>query len=263
MSNKKVFFDPDVLYAGAGTLSSSKRNALHGEFRAIKREVLRTAFDGNEGQPNKNRIMITSLGEQHGKTFTAVNLALSIALEQNKYVMLVDVNVLSPCLGDMATPLPDYGLIDYLREITASVEDIIYATNIDRLRLVPIGHQHVLANELFNGEHMIDLMAEFQQRYNDRVVIFDAPPLLGVNEAMTLSAHVDQIIVVIEDAVVWEREIRELQACLPPKTIVHYVLNKAPDARTWKQREGGVTERAAENAAEQDSSGLHGSSQFL
>lgn len=263
MSDKNVIFDPDVLYAGSGALSSSKRNALNGEFRAIKREVLRTAFDGNEGQPNKNRIMITSLGEQQGKTFTAVNLALSIALEQNKYVMLVDVNVLSPCLADMATPSPDYGLIDYLREITASVEDIIYATNVDRLRLVPIGHQHVLANELFNGEHMIDLMAEFQQRYNDRVVIFDAPPLLGVNEAMTLSAHVDQIIVVIEDAVVWEREIRELQACLPPKTIVHYVLNKAPDARTWKQREGTVAEIAAENRAAQDNSGLHGSSQFL
>lgn len=258
MSNKNVNFDPDALYAGAAPLSASKRNALNGEFRAIKREVLRTAFDGTDGRPNKNRIMVTSLGEQQGKTFTAVNLALSIALEQDKYVMLVDANVLSPCLGEMATPTPDYGLIDYLHQITASVEDIIYVTNVDRLRLVPMGNQHVLANELLNGKHMSDLMMDFQSRYSDRVVIFDAPPILGVNEAMTLSAHVDQIVVVVEDAVVWEREIRELQACLPPKTTVHYVLNKAPDARTWKQRGEGLSVREVA----MDSSGLHGSSQL-
>jgi protein-tyrosine kinase len=236
-----VSFVTDELKVLGLSSDSSKCHQLSSiseEFRAIKREVLTHAFPSANNEDvnnNKNRIMITSIGEKEGKTFVAVNLARSIALEQNKYVLLVDANVLAPKISSLVSPQPTCGLIDFLSDPEVSAAEAIYTTDIERLTILPVGKNHYLANELLYSESMLALMEQFKNRYNDRLVIFDAPPLLGVNETLALSKSVDQIIVVVEDDKVNTDDFKNTILLLPDSAIVHFVLNKTLKEHQWKK----------------------------
>jgi len=201
------------------------------EFRAIKREVLMSAFN-EDNLVNKNRIMITSVNPKEGKSFCAYNLARSISYEQDKQVLLVDCNVLSPKLATSDSNTP--GLIDYLMSDKYSVQDIINNSNIDQLKVISLGSNSDYSNELLSGKKMLDLLNEFRERYSDRVVIFDAPPLLGVNEAITLSHHIDQLILVVNEGVTNISDLEIVKKRLPEKTKTHYILNKSLTNNSWK-----------------------------
>ncbi len=233
--SSKVSFIREALLPFGFQAAPSDLNTMSEEFRAIKREVLAEFEAGGEGAPRRNRVMITSINEGEGKTFAAINLARSIGLEQDKHVLLVDANVLSPRIGDLVEPAPETGLIDYLTDSVLPINDAIHRTDVERVRVLTIGSQHHLANELLSGPSMKKLMAEFNNRYNDRVVLFDAPPLLGVNETMTLTNHVDQIILVIEDGRVQVQDLRRIQKMLPKGIKVHYILNKSLSDRSWRR----------------------------
>tara|TARA_Y100000310_G_scaffold126785_1_gene125792 strand:+ start:6195 stop:6959 length:765 start_codon:yes stop_codon:yes gene_type:complete len=209
------------------------------EFRAIKRSLLKAVSEGENGQKN-NRILVTSLYEKEGKTFTCLNLARSISFELNKNVLLVDVNIMSPKIGDLMMlndKTKHLGLVDFLSEWHTTVPNVIYSTDIERLKLLPMGSRSKLghANEYLNSDEMTTLLDEFKGRYNDRIVLFDGPPLVGVNEAYTLSENIDQIIIVIEDGRVKDRDLMEAVRKLPKGVKVHYLLNKGVSEQTWKK----------------------------
>lgn len=207
--------------------SEGKSLAFSNEFRALKRVLLNDAFV-DPANP-KNRIMVTSLKRGAGRSFVAYNAARSIALEQDKTVLLVNADVTSNEL-DLALSKndahPTLGLIDLLVSESVSVSDIICHTEISNFKVIPRGKEHYLANELFSGTVMVKLMREFQSRYPDRLVMFDAPPLMDVSESITLAHSVDQIVVVLEYGVTRVSEIQNLQALLPKDVKVHYLLNK-------------------------------------
>lgn len=221
--------------------------AVAEEFRSIKRDLLKcisspTAAEGSKGAKGveNNRILVTSLYEGEGKTFTCLNLARSLSFELNKNVLLVDANIVSPKIGDLLRPEPSskkLGLIDFLSDWTLFVPHVIYTTDIERLRLLPMGSEDKLnhANEYLSSDQMTDLMGEFKSRYNDRIVLFDGPPLIGVNEAYTLSENIDQIIIVIEDGRVKDRDLIEAVKKLPEGVKVHYLLNKGVKEQKWKK----------------------------
>lgn len=205
--------------------------ALTNEFRNIKRVLLKDAF--HDPSAPKNRIMVTSVHQGAGRTFLAYNLARSVALEQDKTVLLVNADVSSPEIDralirddiDDKDQIP--GLIDYLVDVTKALNEVLCHTNVDNLKVIPCGRDHYLANELLSGNHMAQLMTEFQSRYPDRVVIFDAPPLLDISEAATLSQYVDQLIVVVQDGVTSISDLQRLSEQLPKDVKVHYLLNRA------------------------------------
>lgn len=207
---------------------ATERRLIYEEYRVIKRKLINNAFGGlSSTLKHPNLILVSSSRPGEGKTFTSVNLALSIALEQDKTVLLVDADVLRPNVSrtlEISTPL---GLTDYLSSTDVKAADIIYSTNVDRLKLITAGKPHHLSTELLASDKMIELVNEFASRYPDRIVIFDAPPLLGVNETAVLAGMCGQAVVVLEENKTKLNELDKALSLLPKELAVGFVINKA------------------------------------
>ncbi|MCH8538654.1 MAG: XrtA-associated tyrosine autokinase [Alkalimonas sp.] len=207
---------------------SPERRVINEELRTIKRKLLNNAFGALSSTLNHpNLIMVSSSRPGEGKTFTAVNLALSMALEKDKTVLLIDADVLRPNVSKTLGFAADHGLTDYLSGDELTVEDVLLSTNVDRLKVIAAGAPHHLSTELLASEKMLNLATEFATRYPDRVVIFDAPPLLGVNETAVLAAMCGQALVVVEENQTKLAEIEQAVALLPEELAVGFVINKA------------------------------------
>ena len=208
--------------------NAQARTLISEEYRVIKRKLINNAFGAlSTSLNNANLILVTSTRPGEGKTFTSVNLALSIALEQDKTVLLVDADVLRPNVSrtlDISVPL---GLTDYLSSDQVDVTDIMYSTSVDRLKLIAAGKPHHLSTELLASDKMVALAQEFATRYPDRIVIFDAPPLIGVNETSVLAGMCGQAVVVVEENKTNLNELEKAIGLLPPDLATGFVINKA------------------------------------
>ena len=207
---------------------STQRRLINEEYRVIKRKLITNAFGQlSSTLHHPNLIMVSSSRPGEGKTFSSINLALSIALEQDKTVLLVDADVLRPKVAKTLNVNHAVGLTDYLLDPEIKVADVLLNTNVPRLKLVTAGTPHHLSTELLASDRMLRLAAEFANRYADRVVIFDAPPLLGVNETAVLATMCGQGVMVVEENKSRLAEIEQSVALLPPEMAVGFLINKA------------------------------------
>lgn len=207
---------------------STERRLIYEEFRVIKRKLINNAFGSlSSTLKHPNLILVTSSRPGEGKTFTSVNLALSIALEQDKTVLLVDADVLRPNVSRTLEISTQLGLTDYLSSNDVDVADIIYSTNVERLKIITAGKPHHLSTELLASDKMLELVQEFASRYPDRIVIFDAPPLLGVNETSVMAGMCGQAVVVLEENKTKLHELDKALSLLPKELAVGFVINKA------------------------------------
>lgn len=208
--------------------NAQERKLISEEYRVIKRKLINNAFGPlSSTMKNSNLILVTSTRPGEGKTFTSVNLALSIALEQDKTVLLIDADVLRPNVSrtlDISVPV---GLTDYLSSDSIDVSDIMFSTSVERLKLIAAGRPHHLSTELLASDKMAALVNDFASRYPDRIVIFDAPPLLGVNETAVLASMCGQSVVVVEENKTNLNELEKAISLLPPDLAVGFVINKA------------------------------------
>ena len=229
LSPKDILALDKVSLAERGYLiDNGTRKSIKDEFRQIKRKLLNNAF-GNASKTlhHSNLIMVSSAKPNEGKTFVAINLALSIALEQDKTVLLIDADVLRPSVVRELGVEEKPGLIEYLLGKSEKVSDIIYNTDIDKLKLIPAGKPHHLSNELLASEKMATLANELANRYPDRIVIFDCPPLIGVTETLVLASLMGQGVIVVEES---KSSIADIQAAtrhLNEDLALGLVLNKA------------------------------------
>jgi receptor protein-tyrosine kinase len=209
-------------------IDNGTRKSIKDEFRQIKRKLLNNAF-GNAAKTlhHSNLIMVSSAKPNEGKTFVAINLALSIALEQDKTVLLIDADVLRPSVMRELGIEEHPGIIDYLLGKSEQVSDIIYNTDIDKLKLVPAGKPHHLSNELLASEKMATLANELANRYPDRIVIFDCPPLIGVTETLVLANLMGQAVIVVEESKSSIADIKVATEHLNEDLALGLVLNKA------------------------------------
>lgn len=198
------------------------------EYRAIKRPLLNNAFGKSAYDiPHANLIMVTSSLPGEGKSFTAINLAMSMATEMDRTVLLVEADVAKPAICKyLGIREPAKGMIDYLDDPAVGLENIILRTNIPKLSLLPAGRFHQHATELLASENMRDLMDELSSRYPDRVVIFDSPPILLTSEAITLSELMGQIVLVVESGKTQQSLVKDAKAKLNPNHVIGIVLNK-------------------------------------
>ncbi len=196
------------------------------EYRMIKRPLLVNAFgEGAEVIPHANLVLVTSSLPGEGKTFTAVNLALSIAAERDKTVLLIDADVVKPATSRLFDAHERPGLIDVL-EREQPLADVLLRTDIPKLTLLPAGRRHSHATELLASEEMRRLAQEISKRYPDRMVIFDSPPLLATTQASVLATHVGQVVLVVEAESTPQYIVKEAADMLGACEVVGCVLNK-------------------------------------
>lgn len=198
------------------------------EFRMVKRRVLAGAF-GRDGQQLErgNLVMVTSAKPREGKTFTAMNLAISIALEKDVHVLLVDADLVRPTVLRNFGITAERGLVELLEDPQMQVSEVMLRTNIDKLTLLPAGSFHHMAPELLASERMRALMDELATRYSDRIIIFDSPPLLATSEPTVLARQVGQIIFVVEAERTSEVGVRTALGLIADCPEVAMVLNKS------------------------------------
>ena len=172
---------------------------LSSTYRKIKRPLLNNIVGkGATRLENANLIMITSSLPSEGKTFSAINLAISIAMEQNKNVLLVDADVNKPSHFKIFDIENKPGLTDLLSGEVNGLSDVLCRTNIPSLSILSAGKRHEYTTELLASDAMDLFIKDVSARYEDRIVIFDSPPLLNTTEAAVLSSHMGQIIMVVE-----------------------------------------------------------------
>lgn len=197
------------------------------EYRIIKRPLLMNAFpDGDNGIERANLILITSSVPGEGKTFTAMNLALSIAMEREKTVLLIDADVAKPSIGGLLGLPGQAGLIDLLKDPAVRYEDVAFKTDIPNFSVLPAGKQDRHSTELLASDAMKRLARELSARYSDRVVIFDSPPLLAATQGAVLATLVGQVVLVVEADSTPQYIVRESFGKLESCEIVGCVLNK-------------------------------------
>jgi receptor protein-tyrosine kinase len=174
----------------------SRRTQITEQVRLIKQQVLPSRRNG--GGRSANLVMVTSAGPGEGKTFTAISLAMSIASERDLMVLLVDADLTKPSILPRLGITADKGLIDLLQDNSVDLADMIIRTNVERLSILPAGRSHAMSTELLGSDRMRQVVEELSQAYANRVVIFDAPPVLATSEPAVLALHMHQIVFVVE-----------------------------------------------------------------
>lgn len=217
------------LKSGGFVTPDAERTEIAEEFRLIKRPLLTNAFgQGADAIQRGNMIMVTSSMPGEGKTFCTINLALSIAMEMDRTVLLVDADVAKPKLLQYLGVRAEKGLLDVLRGGgSLSLPDVLLKTNIEKLTILPAGKSYKHATELLASDAMNSLIEDMASRYSDRIVIFDSPPLLATSEASVLAAHMGQIVMVVEADRTPQAAVREALSQIEDSgAVISMLLNK-------------------------------------
>jgi len=221
----------------AGVASpTSQRGSRIEELRQIKRQLLKTVFvEGRtRANHNSNVIMVSSSVPGEGKTFITLNLALSFSMERNLHVLLVDAdNHRRTLSGLVGAPEAAVGLIDLMTDRTLTMRDIILRTNLANLAFIPSGQPHPQGAELLASREMAAVMHELAQRYPDRVILIDTPPLLASSEGAVLSANVGQIVLVVEKNRTTKGNIRRSIELVDSCDTISLILNKDTGTQTF------------------------------
>ena len=225
--SKLVEINLERLAAAGYVTPTAPRSRLADEMRVIKRPLL-SNVQGRSAAPIRaaNLIMVTSALPGEGKTFMAVNLAISIAMELDTTVLLVDADVARPAIPERLGLPTDFGLLDLLTRKDIDVSDVLMRTNVERLSILPAGTPHSRATELLASEAMARLIEELAGRYPDRVLIFDAPPLLSSTESRVLATHMGQVVMVVEADRTPQSSVKSALDTIEDCPVVMTVLNK-------------------------------------
>jgi exopolysaccharide/PEP-CTERM locus tyrosine autokinase len=193
----------------------------------IKRPLLTNAFNKGPGMiKNGNLIMVTSALAGEGKSFCTVNLAMSIAMEMDRTVLLVDADVARPSIPKILGVGTERGLLDLLVEEDLSLADVLIKTDVEKLTLLTAGRRHSHSTELLASRNMEELLKELAERYADRVVIFDSPPLLLTSEARVLASQMGQIVLVVEAETTSQQAVKETLRQIESCDVVNLIYNK-------------------------------------
>ena len=194
--------------------------------RLVKSQLLVNVAEKEPDYP-ANVIMVTSSLPGEGKTFCAISLAISIAQERDKSVLLIDADVANPSVPESLGIVTERGLMDVLEQ-SNDLAEVIRQTDIEKLSVLLAGRPHRNATELLASDAMRALTRQLANEYDDRIIIVDSPPLLAASEAGVLAAHMGQIVVVVEAGNTSEKVLNEALGRVDVGRVAGLVLNKAP-----------------------------------
>ena len=225
---RSVHIDLTALAAAGFVTPNAPRSATTDQFRVIKRPLLENATGkGAAVVANGNLIMVTSALPGEGKTFTSINLAMSLAMELNHTVMLVDADVARQSVMKTLGLPPAPGLMDLLLDDKIGLPDVLLRTNVENLTLLPTGLPSPRATELLASDAMVALLNDMGKRYSDRIIIFDSPPLLLTTEARVLASHMGQVVVVVQAEKTLQSQVQHALSTIETCPIRLMVLNQA------------------------------------
>lgn len=225
---RTINFDFGKLKAKGVLTPEEGRSTMAEEFRVIKRPLLLNAIgQGPVKLKNGNVIMVTSALPKEGKTFTAINLALSLAKEMDRNVILIDGDVAKPSVARILGFRAKRGLIDFLLGDVNDLNEVALQTNVPKLMVVPSGRRHHNSTELLASSTMKNLIDELSKSDPDRIVVFDSPPLLATTEARELARFMGQIVMVVEAERTPQGAARDALEQLEGAQTIGLILNKS------------------------------------
>jgi len=227
--SQRIVVDHEHLAASGNLTPETMRSQLAEEIRLIKRSVVQTFW--HQDVENANLIMVTSAFPGEGKSFTALNLAISLACEVDFHVLLVDADFERPVLFDRLGVPPKPGLLDVLRDPGRDLGEVLFRTDIRHLSVIGPGQPDAMSPELLGSQRMQSLAQEMAKRYPDRLIIFDSPPLLSSSDPAVLAEYMGQVLFVIEADATPRDMIQSALERLPARCAVGMVLNKG---RSWR-----------------------------
>jgi protein-tyrosine kinase len=207
------------------------RSRIADEFRHLKRTLIANTTDNRSSEvKHPNLVMITSAVPGEGKTFSAVNLAMSLAVEVDKSVLLVDADVARPSIPNILGLPEAKGLLDCLEDPSLTLDDVIMPTNVEKLTILSSGASRNRATELLSSAAMLKLLDELSERHPDRIVVLDSPPMLATTEARALATHMGQIVFVVRAESTSRRDVQQGLAALEACPIKLLLLNQSTAA---------------------------------
>ena len=193
------------------------------EFRRLKSMIIReTKADF------LNSIMITSSIDSEGKSTVALNLAVSMAQELDHSILLVDADLRKPMLHEYLGIEYEYGLSDYLTG-DIDLSEILIRTGIGNLVFLPAGHSVNNPVELLSSKKMHALVKELKQRYMDRYIFIDTPPILSFSEGITIASYVDGIVFIVKERRAQKKTIEDALDMVKERKVLGIVYNYVND----------------------------------
>ena len=198
------------------------------QYRILKRPLLdnalgRSAHVGDDA----NLIMVTSALPGDGKTFNCINLALSMAIEKDVSVLLVDADVAKPHISQLFGVDGQSGLTDLLKDNSVQIGNFVMRTDVLGLSVLPAGLPDEHATELLASRRMARVIHELSKSYSDRIVIFDSPPLLVTSEARVLASQMGQVAMVVCAGTTPQKAVLEAIENLDETKPINLILNQS------------------------------------
>lgn len=192
------------------------------EFRKLKQNLVRvTKRDGFQ-----NTILVTSGTSGEGKSVTATNLAISLAQEFDHTVLLIDGDLRRPTCQQLLGLEPEFGLTECLTN-GRDVSEALIKTGLGKLTFLPAGKAMQSPGELLASRRMKQILTEMKNRYSDRYIIVDSPPVLPFAETRSLARIVDGVVLVVKEGQVTQYEVRDTVEALSGSNILGAVYNQA------------------------------------
>jgi capsular exopolysaccharide synthesis family protein len=224
---RKVRISPETLERHR--IAAAANDETADAFRMLRTQVLMRMR-----QNGWQTLAITSPNKGAGKSTVTLNMALSFAMELDHTALLVDADLRDPDVRKMLDLGEGPGLADYLVG-RAAIEDLLIHPGIGNLVLLPGGSPVANTSELLRSPMMADLVRELRERYSDRIVLFDVPPILAGADTLALSAYVDATILMVEEGKTTLEDLNRSRELLANSNLMGIVLNKtrhvlSPDA---------------------------------
>ena len=233
-----IAIDLDKLKLNGFAVPGGDLWAMLNQFRVIKRPLISNAFGhGVAKVTNGHRIQVTSALPGEGKSYCALNLALSLAAERDCSVLLVDADMAKPSLPEkLGCAAPD-GLMDALIDPSFDIRTLVHRTSIAKLSILFSGRPNRNATEFLASLAMSDLLDRLSAAYPDHLIVFDSPPLLPTIESRELAVHMGQILLVVEAGRTPHGAVKAALTTVEKSPVVGLVLNKWNSSR-WSS-DGG------------------------
>lgn len=193
---------------------------LSESFRVLRTRILHPVEDGKKTKT----ILVTSAAPEEGKSFVAANLAISLARGMDQHCLVVDCDLRRPSLASLFGMVRIPGLSDYLQK-TQGIPQIIQKTSVDKLTLLASGNPPVNPSELLSSERMQGLVQELSSRYDDRLIIFDSPPVKVASETLVLAKQVDSVVLVVRWGASGREHVKKIIEDIGKEKVVGIVFN--------------------------------------